>query len=67
LLHGSEHDDLFEAVVDATEEAVVASMLAAPTVVGREGRVVPGLDIDAVRGILTGSARGPDRNGPSRG
>ena len=66
-LHGSEHDDLFEAVVDATEEAVVASMLAAPTVVGREGHVVPGLDVDVVRALLAGSARGPDRDGPARG
>jgi D-aminopeptidase len=54
-LHGNEHDDLFEAVVDAAEEAVIASLLAAPTVVGREGHVVPGLDVDAVREILAGS------------
>jgi len=56
-LHGGEHDELFEAVVDATEEAVIASMLAAPTVTGREGHVVPGLDVDAVRAVL-GLTRG---------
>ncbi len=56
-LHGHEHDDLFEAVVDATEEAVLASMLAAPTVLGREGHVVPGLDLDALRSLL--AARPP--------
>ncbi len=52
-LAGEELIPLFEAVVDATEEAVIASLLAAPTVVGRDGHVVPGLDPDAVRPLLT--------------
>ena len=56
-VHGAGHDDLFEAVVDASEEAVVASMLAAPTVVGRGGHLVPGLPVDAVRGLLGGGSR----------
>lgn len=42
-LHGSAHDELFEAVVEATEEAVISSILDTPTVVGRGGHVVPGL------------------------
>ncbi len=36
-------DDLFEAVVDCAEEAVLNSMLAAPTVVGRDGNLSEGL------------------------
>jgi D-aminopeptidase len=51
-LAGAELNDLFAAVVEASEEAVIASLLAAPTVVGRAGHVVPGLDPDAVRAAL---------------
>ncbi len=36
-------DDLFEAAVDGAEEAVLNSMLAAPTVVGRDGNRSEGL------------------------
>ncbi|MGA9746085.1 MAG: P1 family peptidase, partial [Nocardioides sp.] len=36
-------DDLFEATVDGAEEAVLNSMLAAPTVVGRDGNHSEGL------------------------
>ena len=32
-------NDVFEAVVDATEEAVLNALWAAPDVVGREGRI----------------------------
>ena len=42
-------DPLFEAVVEATEEAVLDSMLASPTTVGRNGHVSEGLDPDLVR------------------
>lgn len=56
-LVGNEHDVLFEAVVDATEEAVIASMLAAPTVTGRNGHTVPGLDLEEVRALLATNAR----------
>ncbi len=52
-LPGAQLVPLFEAVVDATEEAVLASLLAAPTVVGRGGHVVPGLDADTLRPLLT--------------
>ena len=34
-------NDVFEAVVDATEEAVLNALWAAPEVVGRDGRVAP--------------------------
>ncbi len=46
-------DPYFEAVVDASEEAVLASMLAAHDVTGVDGRTIPALPVDAVRRILT--------------
>ena len=45
-------DPLFEAVVDATEEAVLNSLLGAPTTTGRDGHVSEGLDPDAVAQLL---------------
>jgi D-aminopeptidase len=45
-------DDVFEAVVDATEEAVLNALWAAPEVVGREGRVAPALPHDDVLALL---------------
>ena len=45
-------DDVFEAVVDATEEAVLNSIWAAPEVVGRDGRVAPALPHDDVLELL---------------
>ncbi len=37
-------DDVFEAVVDAAEESVLNSLLASPTMVGRDGNTSEGLD-----------------------
>jgi D-aminopeptidase len=45
-------DVLFQAVVEASEEAVLNSMLTAPTVVGRDGHTSDGLDPDLVTGLL---------------
>lgn len=45
-------NDVFEAVVDATEEAVLNALWAAPEVVGREGRVAPALPHDDVLELL---------------
>jgi D-aminopeptidase len=45
-------DSLFEAVVDASEEAVLNSMLASPTVVGRSGNRQEGLPADDVARLL---------------
>jgi D-aminopeptidase len=45
-------DPLFEAVVDATEEAVLNSLLGAPTTVGRSGNTSEGLDPAAVAQML---------------
>jgi D-aminopeptidase len=45
-------DSMFEAVVDAAEEAVLHSMLASPTVVGRHGNRSAGLPADEVAKLL---------------
>jgi D-aminopeptidase len=50
-------DDVFEAVVDATEEAVLNALWAAPEVVGRQGRVGPALPHDEVLEILAAHGR----------
>jgi D-aminopeptidase len=50
-------NDVFEAVVDATEEAVLNALWAAPEVVGREGRVGPALPHDDVLEILGAHGR----------
>lgn len=42
-------DPLFQAVVEATEEAVLNSMLQSPTTAGRAGNTSAGLDPDVVR------------------
>jgi len=51
-------DELFEAVVDATEEAVLNSMLTAPTTVGRDGNTSEGLDATAVAELMRRHGRG---------
>lgn len=50
-------NDLFEAVVDATEEAVLNALWAAPEVLGREGRIAPALPHDAVLELLEAHGR----------
>ena len=45
-------DDLFEAAVDATEEAVLNALWAAPDVEGREGRLQRGVPHDEVLKLL---------------
>jgi D-aminopeptidase len=50
-------DPLFAAVVEATEEAVLNSLFVADTVVGRAGRVIEGLPVDAVLELLRSSGR----------
>jgi D-aminopeptidase len=52
-------NDVFEAVVDATEEAVLNALWAAPEVVGREGRVGHALPHDAVLELLDRHGRLP--------
>jgi D-aminopeptidase len=43
---------LFEAVVDATEEAVLNALVAATTMTGRGGRVVHAIPHDRLREVL---------------
>jgi D-aminopeptidase len=50
-------DLLFEATVDATEEAVVNALWHAETMVGRDGRVAHALPHDAVLELLDGHRR----------
>jgi hypothetical protein len=48
---------LFDATVDATEEAVLNALWHAETTVGREGRVAHALPHDAVLELLDGHRR----------
>jgi D-aminopeptidase len=58
-ISGSALDPFFDAVVEATEEAVLNSMLAAPTVTGRDGNTSPGLPAARVRELLAETGRIP--------
>jgi len=57
-LTAKELDPFFEAVVDATEESVLNSMLMSPTVVGRRGNTLYGLDPSVVRSLLAQAKSG---------
>jgi D-aminopeptidase len=52
LVVGRGLDALFAAVVEASEEAVLNSLFASPTVVGRSGNTSPGLPVDDVLDLL---------------
>jgi D-aminopeptidase len=52
-LGGAAMNDLFEAVVDAAEEAVLNSMAYSPTMFGRNGHGREGLPLDAIRGLVS--------------
>jgi L-aminopeptidase/D-esterase-like protein len=52
MLPNARLDPLFEATVQATEEAVINALVAAETMVGRDGHKVPALPHDRVREIL---------------
>ncbi len=54
---GTDLDPYFAAAVEATEEAVVTALLAAGTVIGRDGNTSVGLPFDEVA-RLVGAARG---------
>ncbi len=49
---GRDLDPYFAAAVEATEEAVLNSLLAATTVTGRDGRTVPALPVDRLLPLL---------------
>jgi D-aminopeptidase len=54
---GSDLNPFFAAAVEATEEAVLNSLLAARTVTGRDGHVSRGLPADEVRALLADAGR----------
>ncbi len=54
-VHGAALNDYFAAVVEATETAVLNSLLMAETVVGHQGNVSEGLPVDAVMDAAAGS------------
>ncbi len=56
-LLGPALNPFFAAAVEATEEAVLNSMLAAPTVTGRDGNTSYALPADHVRELLRASGR----------
>ncbi len=56
-LTGPDLNPFFAAVVEATEEAVLNSMLAAPTVTGRDGNTSHGLPVEPVRELLARQRR----------
>ena len=58
VVSGPGLNDLFEAVVDAAEEAVLNSLLTAPTTTGRDGNVSEGLDPATVARLLGEHGRG---------
>ena len=53
MLPGDQMDALFEATIQATEEAVVNAMVAAKTMTGVDGHTVHALPHDKLREILT--------------
>jgi D-aminopeptidase len=53
MLPNERINPLFEAVVDATEEAILNALLAAETMTGRDGRTVEALDPSLLREALT--------------
>ncbi|MBT5434411.1 MAG: P1 family peptidase [Alphaproteobacteria bacterium] len=53
FLHDAHIDALFEAAVQAAEEAVINSLFASDTMVGIDGNTAPGLPHEAVVEILT--------------
>jgi D-aminopeptidase len=57
-VHGAALDVYFEAVVDATESAVLNSLLQATTVTGHRGNTSPGLPADDVLRLLKAHGRG---------
>lgn len=60
-LHDEELSPLFEAVADATEEAIDNSLFMATTVKGRDGHVAVALPLDKVNRILNKFGRGTER------
>ena len=60
-------DDYFAAVTEATEEAVINSLLQAVTVTGRDGNTSRQIPADALRRWSPSTRRGADRDGRKHG
>jgi D-aminopeptidase len=56
-IEGEQLDQFFAAVVEATEEAVLNSLLASPTVTGRDGNTSLALPAERVRELLQAAGR----------
>lgn len=52
LLNDDYINPLFQATIEATEEAVLNALTAAPTVVGRDGHTAPALPLDRLKEIM---------------
>jgi D-aminopeptidase len=52
-------DQLFDAVIEATEEAIVNSLVAAETMTGRDGITAHALPHDRLVAIMAANGRGP--------
>ncbi len=65
FLHDAHIDPLFEAAVQAAEEAVINSMIASPAMTGIDGNISPELPNDAVIDVLGrfGRHKGPTMSG----
>jgi D-aminopeptidase len=61
MLSNSYIGPLFEAVVEATEEAILNAMLQSPTMVGRDGVTAHGLDGTRLVEVMERYGRGPRR------
>ena len=55
---------LYEATVDATEEAIVNALFAAETMTGRDGITAHGLPIDRVQGLISSGSDAVGRRAP---
>ena len=61
MLPNDEIDPVFDATVDATEEAIINAMVAARTMTGINGNTIFGIPHDQVRGILKKYGRLQDK------
>ena len=50
--HGSPLDDIFDAVAEAAEEAVLNALCCADTVIGRDGHRLAGFPVDEALALL---------------
>jgi L-aminopeptidase/D-esterase-like protein len=57
FLPNNKLDTLFEATAQSVEEAIINAMVAAETMVGREGRRVAAIDHDALKDVMRNYGR----------